>query len=85
MKLIIEIDKKDYEYCKDRAGSGLQSRLEIAVADGTPLTDCTDAISRKAVLSLLHFHRNDDDKIEGYIKTKDILNLPPVTPAVTKE
>ena len=41
---------------------------------------CEDAISRQAVLSLLHFHRNDEDKIEGYVKTKDIINLPSVTP-----
>ena len=40
---------------------------------------CEDAISRQAVLSLLHFRRNDEDKIDGYVKTKDIINLLSVT------
>ena len=52
MKVIIDIDEKDYKYCKDRAGSGLQSRLEIAVADGTPLTarDMVEVIPQGEVL-----------------------------------
>ena len=56
MKLIIEIDENLYEKYKDNyyadnyISSSNIERTFNAIANGTPLTDCTDCISRSAVL-----------------------------------
>lgn len=49
VKLIIEVDEKYYEACKDAVKDGFPSQLDEDIANGIPITD--DCISRSALKS----------------------------------
>ena len=49
MKLIIEVDKKYYEACKDAVKEPYPSQIEEIIANGTPYNPTGDAISREAL------------------------------------
>lgn len=53
MKLIIEVDKKYYEACKDAVEESYPSQIEEVIANGTPYNPSGDCISRRVLKNLL--------------------------------
>ena len=49
MELIIEVDKKYYEACKDAVKESYPSQIEEIIANGTPYNPTGDLISREAL------------------------------------
>jgi len=87
MQIVIEIDDELYEEILSRKYS--KTKLENAVADGTPLPQeqepCEDCVSRSEVENILHNTMYDNathDKayrVLGLVR-KQVDNLPSVTP-----
>ena len=77
MKLVIEISNSLYANLKTiKHGSIASSRIFECVKNGTPLTDCTDAISREAVMKL----KTRIDKYGDMIYAFDVNRLPSINP-----
>ena len=53
IKLVIEIDEKYYEACKDAVEESYPSQVEEIIANGTPITE-SDLISREAIRKALN-------------------------------
>lgn len=54
IKLIIEVDQKYYEACKDAVEESYPSQIEEVIANGTPYNPTGDCISRKAVIRMFN-------------------------------
>ena len=84
MKLVIDIPEDRY----DEIVSGIfnvdgyfKTNLTLAFRNATPLTDCTDAISRSAVMKLLESRYSSDTIMSIY---EEVLELPSVNPTRPK-
>ena len=79
MKLVIEVSEDFYE---NVMAIPKEDRLIAydAIANGTPLTDCTDVVSRKAVLELSWELTNLDGSSDRVISVSDIKALSSVNP-----
>ena len=53
MQLIIEVDKKYYEACKDAVEEPYPSQIEEVIANGTPYNPSGDCISRSVVKGMI--------------------------------
>lgn len=94
IELVIRISEEDYETLMNINDSRLPSiiareHLYNALANGTPLTDCTDAISREAVIEVISNKKakHIDDRVNNPINygtladlEQDIRTLPSVNP-----
>ena len=74
MKIVIDIPEALYEECK-RLGDKRDTLFE-AIRNATPLTDCTDVISREEALKL----KTRIDKYGDMIYAFDVNRLPSVNP-----
>lgn len=90
MKLVIEINEETYKYWKkhkcEMVIKAMSPYINIskAIANGTPLTDCADAISRSAVIDIfyntdgLEYFENSNIFAKAY--ADKIKSLPSVNP-----
>ena len=88
MKLVIDIPEIMYEEIKEY-GIRNFSALTDSIRNATPLTDCTDAISRKAVIEVISNKKakHIDDRVNNPINygtladlEQNINSLPSVNP-----
>ena len=86
MKLVIDIPEEIIESVKygnvyiagtRSNGKTILCKITDAIANATPLTDCTDAISREAVMKLLESRYSFDTVMSIY---EEVLDLPSVNP-----
>ena len=77
MKLIIDIDEKYYEACKDAVEEYYPSQVEEIIANGTPITE-GDLISRSALKEEFDDYIKANPDISGIFEIgKFIINKAP--------
>jgi hypothetical protein len=75
IKLIIEVDEKYYEACKDAVKELYPSQIDKVIANGIPYNSTDDLISRSALLKELDEY--NEFAVFDCEAVKDIINNAP--------
>ena len=83
MELIIEVDKKYYEACKDAVKESYPSQIEEIIANGTPYNPTGDLINREALKTALTSETRDNFEFVCLSRVLEKIDNAQTVPQVT--